>query len=60
MMFWFRRTTVPEWLLLAVGTFFLYWPTLFTDAIGIALVGLAIFMQVMKNKKEHGSVIAPT
>ncbi len=59
MLFWFRRTTVPEWLILAVGTCFLYWPTLLTDAIGIALVGFVIFMQVTKNKKEHGSMIAP-
>ena len=59
MLFWFRRTTIPEWLMLATGTIFLYWPTLFTDAIGIVLVGMVIFMQVMKNKKEHGSAIAP-
>jgi len=60
MLFWFRRTTITEWLLLAVGTLFLYWPTLLTDGVGLALVGLAIFMQVQKNKKEHGSAIAPT
>lgn len=59
MLFWFRRTTILEWLILAVGTCFLYWPTLLTDAIGIALVGLVIFMQIAKNKKEHGSAIAP-
>jgi TRAP-type uncharacterized transport system fused permease subunit len=59
MFFWFRRTTLPEWLILAVGTLLLYWPTLITDAVGIALVGLVIYMQIMKNKKEHGSAIAP-
>ncbi len=59
MLFWFRRTTLPEWLILAVGTCLLYWPTLVTDAAGIALVGLVIFMQITKNKKEHGSAIAP-
>ena len=59
MLFWFRKTTIPEWLILAAGTFFLYWPTLLTDAIGIALVGLVIFMQIAKNKKQHGSAIAP-
>ena len=59
MFFWFRRTTVLEWLILAVGTCFLYWPTLVTDAIGIALVGLVISMQIAKNKKEHGAMIAP-
>lgn len=59
MLFWFRRTTLIEWLLLAVGTFFLYWPTLITDGIGILLVGLVIFMQIAKNKKEHGSMLTP-
>jgi TRAP transporter 4TM/12TM fusion protein len=60
MMFWFRRTTIPEWLLLAVGTLFLYWPTLMSDGIGLVMVGLVIFMQIAKNKKEFGSAIAPT
>jgi TRAP transporter 4TM/12TM fusion protein len=60
MLFWFRKTTFLEWLLLAVGTCFLYWPSLVTDATGIALVSLAIFMQITKNKKEYGSAIAPT
>jgi TRAP transporter 4TM/12TM fusion protein len=59
MFFWFRKTTLPEWLILAVGTCLLYWPTLLTDAIGIGLVGLVISMQIAKNKKEHGSAIAP-
>jgi TRAP-type uncharacterized transport system fused permease subunit len=59
MMFWFRRTTLIEWPMLAVGTFFLYWPTLLTDGIGLLLVGFVIFMQVTKNKKEHGSFLAP-
>jgi hypothetical protein len=38
---------------------FLYWPTLITDAVGIALVGFVIFMQITKNKKEHGTMLAP-
>ena len=59
MLFWFRRTTLFEWLLLAVGTCFLYWPTLISDGIGILLVGPVIFMQIAKNKKEHGSMLAP-
>jgi TRAP-type uncharacterized transport system fused permease subunit len=58
-MFWFRRTTILEWLLLAVGTLFLYWPTLASDGVGLVMVGLAIFMQIAKNKKELGSAIAP-
>ena len=60
MMFWFRRTNIPEWLLLAGGTLFLYWPTLVSDGIGLVMVGLVIFMQITKNKKEFGSAIAPT
>jgi len=59
MFFWFRRTTPVEWLVLAVGTVFLYWPTVITDTIGLALVGLVIFSQIAKNKKDHGSIIAP-
>jgi len=59
MLFWFRRTTIFEWLLLAVGTFFLYWPTLITDGVGLVMVGLVIFMQIAKNKKEHGTMLAP-
>ena len=60
MLFWFRRTTLLEWILMAIGTCFLYWPTLLTDAVGLALVGFAIFMQIAKNKKEHGSALAPS
>ena len=60
MLFWFRRTTLFEWILLAIGTCFLYWPTLLTDAVGIALVGFVIFMQIAKNKKEHGSALEPS
>jgi len=59
MFFWFRRTTLAEWLVLAVGTILLYWPTVLTDTVGIALVGLVILSQMSKNKKEHGSMIAP-
>jgi hypothetical protein len=47
-------------LILAIGTLFLYWPTLVTDAIGLVMVGSVIFMQITKNKKEFGSAIAPT
>jgi TRAP transporter 4TM/12TM fusion protein len=59
MFFWFRRTTVIEWLVLAVATVLLYWPTLISDSIGLCLVGLVLFSQINKNKKEHGSIIAP-
>ncbi len=58
MLFWFRRTTIPEWILLAVGTVFLYWPTLMTDGVGIVLVGLVLFMQITKNKRDAAALAA--
>jgi len=52
MMYWIRKTTVAEWLLLAVATLFLYWPTFITDAIGILVVVTVWFLQRQKNMKE--------
>ncbi|MFA5515231.1 MAG: TRAP transporter fused permease subunit [Desulfuromonadales bacterium] len=52
MLFWIRRTTIIEWLLLAVATILLYWPTIPTDLAGLALVALVWFMQHTKNKRE--------
>jgi TRAP-type uncharacterized transport system fused permease subunit len=47
-----RKTNIFEWLLLAVGTFLLYWPTLITDGAGLVLVALVVIMQNAKNKKD--------
>jgi TRAP transporter 4TM/12TM fusion protein len=50
--YWFRRTSVVEWALLAPATLLLYWPTFMTDGIGVAIVALVWFMQKTKNKRE--------
>lgn len=58
MMYWIRKTTISEWLLLAIATLLLYWPTFITDASGVCLVGIVWLMQRKKNTKEefvHGS-----
>ncbi|MDH3998309.1 MAG: TRAP transporter fused permease subunit [Desulfuromonadales bacterium] len=59
MLYWLRRTTIPEWLMLAVGTIFLYWPSLITDGVGLVLVGIVLFRQLAKNKKEKAELLAP-
>jgi TRAP transporter 4TM/12TM fusion protein len=56
MFFWLRRTSLLEWLILAPATLLLYWPTLITDAAGIALVLVVWFMQKSKNKRELAAV----
>jgi len=53
MFFWVRRTTVPEWLLLAVGTVLLYTPGLLTDLSGLVIVGAVWFLQHRKNKRDQ-------
>ncbi|MBW6508838.1 MAG: TRAP transporter fused permease subunit [Desulfuromonadales bacterium] len=50
--YWIRRTSVLEWVLLAGGTFLLYWPTFLTDGVGLAIVAAVWFMQKSKNKRE--------
>jgi TRAP transporter 4TM/12TM fusion protein len=52
MFYLIRKTNIFEWLLLAAGTFLLYWPTLITDGAGLVLVALVVFMQSAKNKKD--------
>ena len=52
MFYFLRKTTWPEWLLLAGGTFLLYWPTFLTDGLGLALVALVYLMQKAKNKRD--------
>ncbi len=52
MFYLIRKTSIFEWLLLAVGTFLLYWPTLITDGAGLIVVALVIIMQKAKNKKD--------
>jgi len=40
-----RRSKLPEFVLLGVGTVLLYWPTLITDAVGLAVVALVWWLQ---------------
>jgi len=40
-----RRTKMHEFVLLGVGTVLLYWPTLITDAAGLAVVALVWWLQ---------------
>lgn len=58
MFYWIRRTTVFELLLLASATVLLYWPTIVTDLIGIALVGAVWLMQLAKNRRDRAQVAA--
>jgi len=58
MFYWLRKTNLPEWLLLAAATILLYWPTLLTDALGIGLTALVLFLQIAKNKKEQAAETA--
>lgn len=46
-----RRTTIVEWIIFAVATILLYWPTLVSDLVGLALVAVVIVMQKAKNKR---------
>jgi TRAP transporter 4TM/12TM fusion protein len=50
-----RRTSLIEWIIFAVATVLLYWPTLLTDIVGLALVGLVYLMQKAKNKREEAA-----
>ncbi len=60
MAFWIRRTTLIEWLILAVATVLLYWPTIPTDLAGLALVGYVWFVQRAKNKRDKAGSTAPS
>jgi TRAP transporter 4TM/12TM fusion protein len=53
MMFWVRKTTIFEWLLLAAGTILLYTPGLVTDLSGLVIVGCVWFLQHRKNKRDE-------
>ncbi|PLY02383.1 MAG: C4-dicarboxylate ABC transporter permease [Desulfuromonas sp.] len=55
MFYWLRKTSLPEWLMLAAATILLYWPTLLTDAIGIVLTAIVLFLQIAKNKKGQSA-----
>lgn len=52
MLYFIRRTSVTEWLILAVATVLLYWPTIITDVAGLTLWAIVYVLQKTKNKKE--------
>ena len=52
MFYFLRKTTLPEWLLLAGGTVLLYWPTFMSDGLGLVLVAIVYMLQKAKNRKE--------
>ncbi len=47
-----RRTSLVEWIIFAVATVLLYWPTVITDFAGLALVSIVYMMQRAKNKRQ--------
>jgi len=56
MFYLIRRTTLPEWLLLAAATVLLYWPTLTTDLAGLAIVAGIVFVQRAKNRRDEAAL----
>ena len=58
--YWIRRTSIVEWVLLVPATILLYWPTILTDVIGVAIVALVWFMQKTKNKRDEAAGITPS
>jgi len=52
MFYLIRKTNIIAWLLLAAGTFLLYWPTLITDGAGLVLVALVVILQKARDRKD--------
>jgi TRAP transporter 4TM/12TM fusion protein len=52
MFYLLRKTTIIEWLIFGAGTYLCFSPDLIKDAVGITLVGLVIFNQHRKNKRD--------
>ncbi|WP_151704972.1 TRAP transporter permease [Nitrincola alkalilacustris] len=40
-----RKTSIIEWIILGAGTVALFWPTLISDAIGLALIAVVYWLQ---------------
>jgi TRAP transporter 4TM/12TM fusion protein len=51
--YWIRKTNLIEWLVLAVATVLLYWPTLVTDAAGLLLVAAIWMSQKARNRRDE-------
>jgi TRAP-type uncharacterized transport system fused permease subunit len=56
--FWIRRTNWFEWILLAVATVLLYWPTFVTDGAGLVLVAVVWFSQTARNRRDATAAAA--
>lgn len=52
MFYLLRKTTWLEWIIFGVGTYLCFSPDLAKDIIGISLVGLVLFNQYRKNKRD--------
>ena len=53
MAYFIRKTNLIEWLVLAVATVLLYWPTFITDGIGLLLVAAIYMSQKARNKRDE-------
>ena len=56
--YFIRKTNLLEWLILAVATFLLYWPTLITDGAGLLLVGIVYISQKARNRRDEQAGLA--
>jgi TRAP transporter 4TM/12TM fusion protein len=53
MAYFIRKTNLYEWLILAVATVLLYWPTLVTDGAGLTLVAIVYASQKARNRRDE-------
>ncbi|GAB4247055.1 TRAP transporter fused permease subunit [Deferrisoma sp.] len=58
MFYLIRKTNPLEWILLAVATVLLYWPTFLTDAVGLVLVALVYLSQKARNRRDAARAAA--
>ncbi len=56
--YFIRKTNLVEWLILAVATVLLFWPTLVTDAAGLVLVAIVYASQKARNRRDEQQGLA--
>ncbi|NNF40803.1 MAG: TRAP transporter permease, partial [Woeseiaceae bacterium] len=56
--YFIRKTNLIEWLILAVATVLLYWPTLISDGAGLVLVAIVYISQKARNKRDEAAGLA--
>ncbi len=56
--YFIRKTNVIEWLILAVATVTLYWPTLITDGVGLLLTAVVYMSQKARNRRDEKAGLA--